>query len=465
MESDTNSSHGKEPECPEIIIDVENAKPAQRCSECCIYMVPKKLREVKKEAYTPKLISIGPVHHNKELNHMDHHNKNEVDNKKEQENMKSLKLRYFNEFFCRRTWKGQKEFANIIIKNEENIRQCYAEEISLPGKEDFVFVKMILLDSIFIIELFLRTASRSGYEKDDYILSKPWLEEGITYDLILLENQLPLFILNELYSQSGDEGCFITLACTFFFPKHKELPTEMAGVKHFTDLHRNFYRPPPPDRRLNPKTNSPIEHLYRATKLVDNAGLIFQTNQFVGKRESLDIKLKKPWEIRPTSCLMNCFINFSGFKCLQTRLVVPQFVVDDGTEELFRNLMALEQCHYPSKAYICNYIVLLDYLINSEEDVELLVDKRVIVNSLGSNQAVADMVNKLCLEIVEVDSYYRHIADDLNNLYDSHWNQNLASLRNVYFKNIWRGSATVVGVLVLLITIFNFLKPFVFKNI
>ena len=154
MDSDSNCSHGKEPECPEIIINVENAKPAQRCSECCIYMVPKKLREVKKEAYTPKLISIGPVHHKKEL-------ETEVDNKKEQENMESLKLRYFNEFFCRRTWKGQKEFANIIIKNEENIRQCYAEEIYLPGKEDFVFVKMILLDSIFIIELFLRTDRKS----------------------------------------------------------------------------------------------------------------------------------------------------------------------------------------------------------------------------------------------------------------------------------------------------------------
>ncbi|XP_030967526.1 UPF0481 protein At3g47200-like [Quercus lobata] len=443
----TDSSHKIEIESKEISIDMpQDKEPAiQWHSECCIYKVPKRLREVNDKAYTPKLISIGPIHRgNSEL-----------------KDMERRKQTYCDKFF-RRTNKAKEEFERIVEENKKKICDCYAEEITQPCEEEFV--KMILLDSIFIIELFWMSANKE--DRNEYILSKPWLKEGITYDLILLENQLPLFILNELYSQSGDEGCFITLACNFFFPEHKELPTEMEGVKHLTDLRRNFYRPPPLDHLLNPKTDSPIEHLYRATKLVDNAGLIFQKpKQFVGERELLDIKLKKPWDIRPTSCLMNCFINFSGFKCLQTRLVVPQFVVDDGTEELFRNLMALEQCHYPSKAYICNYIVLLDYLINSKEDVELLVDKRVIVNLLGSNKAVAEMVNKLCLEIVEVDSYYRHIADDLNNLYDSHWNQNLASLRNVYFKNIWRGSATVVGVLVLLITIFTFLKPFVFKNI
>ena len=140
--SDADCSYGKEVDYSEIVIDVKNVGHAWRNSRCCIYKAPYKLREVKEEAYTPKLISIGPVHHDK----------------KELEDMERLKLRYFKEFFCQTTRKGQKEFANIIEKREENIRNCYAEEIFLPKKEDFV--KMILLDSIFIIELFLRTAAR-----------------------------------------------------------------------------------------------------------------------------------------------------------------------------------------------------------------------------------------------------------------------------------------------------------------
>jgi hypothetical protein len=60
---------------------------------------------------------------------------------------------------------------------------------------------------------------------------------------------------------------------------------------------------------------------------------------------------------------------------------------------------------HSSHAYICNYFVLLDDLINTREDVEFLVEKGIIVNALGSNKAVAIMVNKLGLEIVEQNSY------------------------------------------------------------
>ena len=96
----------------------------------------------------------------------------------------------------------------------------------------------------------------------------------------------------------------------------------------------------------------------------------------------------------------------------QTILYVPQFLVEDKTESLFRNLMALEQCHYPYEAYICNYICLLDSLINTREDVELLVDKKIIINMLGSNEAIATMVNKLGLEIVETSSCYFGLAQE-----------------------------------------------------
>ena len=71
---------------------------------------------------------------------------------------------------------------------------------------------MVLVDSTFIIELFLRNQENEKRiqenepllkndakkeDEEDYILSKPWLEEGIKQDLMLLENQLPFFILKE----------------------------------------------------------------------------------------------------------------------------------------------------------------------------------------------------------------------------------------------------------------------------
>ena len=441
----SDSFHEKELECKEIIIQQPHWRP-----ECCIYKVPKRLREVKMEAYTPRLISIGPIHH-------------DIDALKE---MESLKQKYFQEFF-QRTWKCQMEFKNIVQKNEDNIRHCYAQDISLPKKE--VFVEMILLDSIFIIELFLRTATRKECQKDDYILSKPWLDEGIKQDLILLENQLPFFILDELHHHIGRSTSihesFLKLACTYFFPKKKKIPIEKE-VKHFTDLQRDFYYPP------NLKTGSIIEHLHSATKL-DTTGLKFQVcKEDQEERFLLDIVVKKPnpLEIFPRfkcSWLLHCLPCLKCFWCLdrlQTRLLVPHFVMDHGTEDLFRNLMALEQCHYPFQAYICNYIVLLDFLINTREDAELLVEKKIIAHSLGSYKAVAQMVNKLGQEIVEKNSCYHDVAEDLSEHYGNRWNKNIASLRTIYFRDVWRGTATFVGIVVLFVTIGNFLRPFVFHK-
>ena len=474
--SDADCSNGKEVQCSDIIIDVEDVTPARRHPMCCIYKVANKLREVKEEAYTPKLISIGPVHYHKkeEDNNKEQDSKKERDHKKELENMERLKLKYFKEFFCQTTCKGQKEFADIIEKREETIRHCYAEEISssLPEKKDFL--QMILLDSIFIIELFLRTAAREGYEKDDYILSKPWLEEGIKHDLILLENQLPFFILDDLYRHIGRfpgfHNSFLNLAWNYFFPNDncKNIPKEKE-VKHFTDLQRYFF--------YSPKLESSdriIEHLYSATKL-DTAGLNFKKWEKKPPEEDrrlLDIQIKKPnpLEIFPCfncSWLLHCLPCLKCFWCLkrmQTSLVIPPFVINHGTEHIFRNIMALEQYHYPKEAYICNYIVLLDFLINTRDDAELLVDKKIIVHSLGSNKEVAKMVNKLGKEIVEKNSCYLQLAKILNEHYENWWNKNIASLKTVYFRDIWRGTATFVGIIVLLATIGNFFRPFVYHK-
>nr|XP_023925856.1 UPF0481 protein At3g47200-like [Quercus suber] len=449
----------------ETIIDISLFREPNWDPDCCIYKVPKRLRNVKDAAYTPKLILIGPVHHNRE----------------EPENMKimeTLKKRYFNIFFSR-TKKIRDDFEKIVEKNKDKIRHCYAEEITLPeGKH---FVDMILLDSIFIIELFLRSDAKE--EENDYILSKPWLKDGVRQDLILLENQVPFFILDELYqdfaTSTGYQASFLTLACKYFFNSEEKICDEKK-VKHFTDLHRYFFQPP------NQKPGDPIVHRHSATKL-DMAGLKFQNREgeMAGlisrnrkgeekNRDLLHVEIQKGnklLEIFPCfncSWLLHCLPclkKISFLESMQTRLLIPHFVVDNKTEDLFRNLMALEQCHYPDEAYICNYILLLDFLINSKDDVELLVEEGIIVNSLGSNKAVADMVNKLGHEIVEKNSYYYNVAEDLNKYYRNWWNQNMESLKTVYFRDIWRGTATVVGIIVLVVTVMNFLRPFVFKHI
>ncbi|KAG2672154.1 hypothetical protein I3760_13G026900 [Carya illinoinensis] len=349
--------------------------------------VPKILRKVNEELYTPKLVSIGPLHHRK----------------RKLRDMEMQKLRYLRDF-CFRTGKSQTDLTSIIEENEDKIRHCYAETSELSSKE---FINMILLDGIFIIELFLRTSGNAGDHEDDYILRKPWLREGIQHDLIVPENQLPFLVLEDLYTSVLDILC-------------------------------------PPN--LEPPKSKAIEHLYSATKL-EESGVEFRE---VEDRHILDIKFRKGKYCLKDCPFLNCSWIFNWLVCLeriQPVLELPALTVDDTTECLFRNLMALEQCHYPTQAYICNYI-LFSY-------VDLLVEKKVNFNQLGSDEEVATLVSKLGRQIVEVNSCYCELSQKLNGHYEHFWNRNMATLKRIYFRVIWRSTATVVGIIFVALNVWN----------
>jgi hypothetical protein len=71
---------------------------------------------------------------------------------------------------------------------------------------------------------------------------------------------------------------------------------------------------------------------------------------------------------------------------------------------------ALEQFHYSSNTYICNYVLLLDYLITTTaNDVCLLVEKNVIINRRSGSAAVTTPINTLGHMIVEPYSCYNDL--------------------------------------------------------
>ncbi|GLT52995.1 hypothetical protein SLA2020_262950 [Shorea laevis] len=147
----TSHPHGK---IVELVIGIPLPLELAQWPQCCmtcIYRIPKNLREVNKETFIPKLVSIGPFHHRREdLREMEMH-----------------KLRYLRDF-CYRTGKSQKDLLKIIKYNEVKIGRCYSETFAHNSKE---FVNMILLDGIFIIELFLRKLEK---EKDTYFVNHGW---------------------------------------------------------------------------------------------------------------------------------------------------------------------------------------------------------------------------------------------------------------------------------------------------
>ncbi|TKY46087.1 UPF0481 protein [Spatholobus suberectus] len=250
---------------------LEQVKLPEMCEhdEQCIYRVPQSLRETNPNAYTPRIVSIGPFHH-------------KVADVDKEDNilmsMEKVKPRYLKGFLAR-TMHRMGDLVNKLKGLEPKIRSYYAEDI-MYNRDDFI--KMILVDACFIIEHFLRCHRYEYWEKKDPLMQKPWMILDITRDLILLENQLPFFVLEALYDLTGMKHEFPPfLKITFNYLKDynpgKICPTEPP--KHFTDLLRSSIISSSTLFNLEaPEKSEEIKHLYSASQLL-GVGLEFKADR------------------------------------------------------------------------------------------------------------------------------------------------------------------------------------------
>ena len=482
----SNSMNHNEKPCKDIAIEIpEDLIPKDLETtfrpEECIYKAPAALCDSNRACYTPRVISIGPFHHGSE----------------KLMPMEIQKQRYLKEF-CKRLRGKTKESLKVLWRTiedlEDDIKRRYAANTFDFSRDQFV--KMILFDAVFIFELFLKNEEdmrdNQRYQ-DDFVIGKPWLRAAIQRDLILLENQLPFFILEKLYSLAIEETkpdyrSFLDLSCRYFekYGKNKTKPDETKPyeVLHFTDLVRHFLSFKHP--QLESPDGKQIKNLYSATML-HQAGIKFKalSDHFTDLvRHFLSFKhpqLESPDGKQIKNLYSATMLHRAGIKfkalpdeCLldirawketentvkKGELHMPPLEIDNSTECLFRNLMALEQCHYPRQEFICRYVKLLDFLVDVKKDVDLLIENKVIVSRLGDSKAVAELMNKLCLEIVEVTSGYDALSQLLNDYYESSWNKNKAYLVSVYFHNVWIGTGTVIGLIILAITVTRFILFF-----
>ena len=148
--------------------------------------MPDRLRRANEAAYTPKVVSIGPIHREKSL-----------------KIMKDYK-RLFLKNFLLRTGKDLIHYIKIVNDREESLRECYQETFELSSDE---FCHIILVDAVFIVELFL-----SQYPEEAEVHLPASERERLSYprqvlgeilpELLLLENQLPFFILQEIWKDA-----------------------------------------------------------------------------------------------------------------------------------------------------------------------------------------------------------------------------------------------------------------------
>ncbi|KAI3771309.1 hypothetical protein L6452_02471 [Arctium lappa] len=170
---------------------------------------------------------------------------------------------------------------------------------------------------------------------------------------------------------------------------------------------------------------------------MDRVGVNFKPNRDAISPMAIDVKLHSfpcfPWPgVKPT-------------------LRMPVLRVGHFTELVLRNLMAYEMC-YRGCNYITSYDISMDMLVDTHEDIAKLVEKKVLVNNMGSNEAATDMINNICKEFVQVNFGCDEEWKELDNYCKGYWPKNMVWLERTYFSSPWNIVALVAGMVLFFLT-------------
>ncbi|XP_059644924.1 UPF0481 protein At3g47200-like [Cornus florida] len=386
-------------------------------NSCCIFRVPERLRETNEKAYTPQVVSIGPLHRGK----------------KRLQAMEEHKVRCLKSLFnSSNSGMNMERCVGEVKMLEKKARGCYAESIKLSSDK---FVEMILLDGSFTIEV-IRRYDTSLEDGTDY-LNRHIRMNDLFQDMILIENQLPFFVLERLYkllfhsTRRRKVQSFLKLSIAYFADagivssNSTQLFSSSSKIKHFVDLLRSCHLP----SSLRPKPHLKVKFvpIRNATDL-QAAGMKFKKGS---SNRLLDIKHD------------------------MKELKIPPLILCNWTEPLLRNLAALEQCQYPYDSYIIDYIYFMDKLIDSAEDVDLLIRNGIFENHLGDTSEVASLYNNLTKEVVFwcPNYYFSGMSEELNEYCKRRWPNWKALLKRDYFSTPWRATSTTAAIILLALTL------------
>ncbi|GKU99418.1 hypothetical protein SLEP1_g12273 [Rubroshorea leprosula] len=390
-----------------------------------ILRVPHQLFEVNKKAYEPYVVSIGPYHRGK-------------DHLKEMEEQKVRCLYRLLHW----TNENVEIYLSAIKDMAKEARNCYSEPLDISEEE---FLEMMVLDGCFIIQFLKDNLENFCYSG--------LLSTSIWHDLALIENQLPFFVLCQLLDRiprtffdsvgsTDPKRLFINAFLRAYEGKMPGLRVDttydadsMKNINHIVHLlHSNWH---PSNKATNDE--NPLEPEHKSWRYIRSATEL--------REAGIDFKVVKTKE-NEKSCLFD-------IKFEKGILEMPKVTIEDDTESLYRNLIAWEQLANGSPAFLTQYVSVMDSLINSGKDVELLCKKGIIDNWLGDDESVAVLFNRLRdhTTLYSRQFFYAGLFKDVNKHYGRTWNQWKAYLLHKYFNNPWAFISFLAATLLILLTV------------
>ncbi|XP_078171461.1 UPF0481 protein At3g47200-like [Carex rostrata] len=380
-------------------------------SKHSIYRVPACIKELNSKAYKPQLVSFGPFHHGEpQLMPMEEH--------------KHRALLYF----LKRTKQPLECFVDAVEEVAVQLQESYQNLDERWIKDRDGFVQLMIVDGCFMLEVMCKSTNIPfNFEKteyrssaDDYVHNDPiFSAHGMLYtvpyikrDMLMIENQLPLLVLERLIATAGvskkTAENINMLVLKFLAPN---LRTGHFGVLslHPLDLYRKSLLHGPQESLPDYKPDPNSSEIIRSAMELYEAGIRFK---------------------------QSCTTSLHDIHFKHGVLSLPVIIVDDTTEYMFLNLMAFERLHVGAGNEVTSYVFFMDNIIDSAKDVRLLTTKGIIQNVLGSKKAVAKLFNSLSKDVVlDPENNLDKVQCMVNVYCQKPWNKWRANLLHTYFRS------------------------------
>ncbi|KAF8025914.1 hypothetical protein BT93_F2670 [Corymbia citriodora subsp. variegata] len=490
-----------EPLLPEFVIRVKDSitmgLASNEKSSWTIDIVPRNWRDVHKNAFLPEIIRIGPFTFTDE---------NETFHRLRV--MEKHKVRFLNRLLRgelerrrRQIWTEEKGLLPVHERGEDDddggrvaealrlddlleamhilepkTRAFYSE--NFPSSYGRIgFMEMMVVDGCFLVELLrlyydlLHKKSAGESIEDDPILTNPQILTTLRRDLLLLENQLPFFVLEKLFELINKKNNIDhqqavrleVLAVTFFDPL---LPQEKARAEFHNRSGDVFMDVLNPASKLD--AQKPKAHLldvFRSTFLTS-------VNEKVHKKGQNQVKPRlnpdgrsRGIVLHSASELQEAGVQFEKWKdhdLLDIKsghrtLRVPPLSLSDYTISLLLNFVGYELSVNHPEPFFTNYLMFWNSLVNSPRDIQILRKHRII-NNMGSEKEVAELLLRCKQVIYDLDlGYLYHEMKDVNDYckryYDSKYHVWWRSLIRERFSSPWTCLSLFAAIILLLLTL------------
>ncbi|XP_078160930.1 UPF0481 protein At3g47200-like [Carex rostrata] len=332
---------------------------------------------------------------------------------------------------------------------------------------------MLLYDACFIVQLIVNWS----FPDSDILPEISWNIPLIKSDLLMLENQIPFFVLQHVFdlfsSNDDDTSNLISPSSDDSMTTESEKESTLSEYSEKATLFDCLveFLQHGDEILLVPKGNKPYCHLldfyYQcymlaqgkprkktliSFKIFGRKIKMFPLISFFKKLTMRTHHLpmiaeRKPRMIPCASELQEAGITFKKAKAKSIFsvhfsngvLTIPYSSVEEARRPQIMNLTAFEQCNGKKYKPLTSYAVFMDCIGNTPRDVLILQQNGIIENKLANEKAVAEFFNQLryCSYLDYDNHHLAELFKKVKNYCNSPLQKNKAKLHRDYFSNPW----------------------------